>query len=243
MIFRSLIPLIALTILCALPLKAHAQETSGNFGGGSVKIGNDNRACSGALEGTIRYTASDVIEVCDGTSWASPAAPTPCTIGAAVGDGICAGVWQGQNLIAALAGCNDGDTIAANCDGTDDTEEWGSNGWGDLDNSYVDMVQANADWATEYGSTPTNRAPGSCAGLGLDGETWYIPTMPQLLIMYNNKDTGSWTNGGFSNDQYYSINTRYADTVDTIDFTDGEIQTANSQFGTESFRCVRLTPF
>ncbi len=35
-----------------------AQETSADFSGGSMLMGNDTRACSGALEGAMRYSAS-----------------------------------------------------------------------------------------------------------------------------------------------------------------------------------------
>ena len=49
----------------------HAQETSGDFSGGSVEIGDDNRACSGATEGNVRYNAAtNKMEFCNATSWA-----------------------------------------------------------------------------------------------------------------------------------------------------------------------------
>ena len=51
-----------------------AQEVSGSFDGGSVKVGYDSRTCSGALEGSVRYNSStQKVEFCDGSSWADPA--------------------------------------------------------------------------------------------------------------------------------------------------------------------------
>lgn len=230
----------ALTFLAIA--SSNAQETSASFAGGSVKIGDDNRACAPSIEGAIRYTAAtNIIEFCNGTAWTSGSGgSTPCTIGDAVGDGICAGRYQDQNLIAAPAGCNNGDTVAADCDGTDDLEPWGYNGWGDLSNSLVDMVQANADYKTEMGGTNSTKAAGSCEGLALDGETWYLPTLPQLLILQQNKGTGSWTNGGFSADDYWSVNIRGSNQALAVDFSDGDVSSVNSDWANESFRCVRL---
>ncbi len=42
-------------LLIFAPGAANAQESSGQFGGGSVKIGYDNRTCDPSLEGAIRY--------------------------------------------------------------------------------------------------------------------------------------------------------------------------------------------
>lgn len=74
----------SLLVMVALVVASHsgsAQETSGGFGGGSVKIGYDNRTCDGTLEGSIRYNSSTgVAEFCDGSSWTSPGtSATPCT--------------------------------------------------------------------------------------------------------------------------------------------------------------------
>ena len=246
---RLIRSLLALICVFALPLSATAQETSGSFATGSVKVGNDTRSCSASLEGAIRYnTTSDSIEYCDGSGWVNvttggAGGSGACTIGAAYGDGICAGVWQGENLIAAPAGCNNGDTVASDCDGIDDTETWGLNSWGDQDNSYIDMVQANADYFTEYGSTPSNKAAGSCNGLGLDGATWYLPTLGQLAVLYENRNTGSWTGGGFSNDLYWSVNIRGFNNAIVIDFAGGSQMEDNSDFSSQSFRCVRTVPF
>ncbi len=48
---------------------AFAQETSGDFSPGSVRIGYDSTACSGSIEGAVRYNSSNGIEYCDGSSW------------------------------------------------------------------------------------------------------------------------------------------------------------------------------
>jgi hypothetical protein len=241
--YKSFFRVFTLAAICMLPLHANAQETSASFAGGSVKLGDDNRACDGTTEGAIRYTAAtNVVEFCNGTVWsaASGGGSAPCTIGDPVGEGICAGRYENQNLIAAPAGCNNGDTVAADCDGTDDLESWGYNGWGDLDNSYVDMVQANADYFTELGGVDPSLAAGSCAGLALDGEDWYLPTLAQLALIYENRNIGSWAGGGFSSDHYWTINIREANNALAIDFAGGAYFTVNSGFTNERFRCVRL---
>lgn len=59
---------IALVFL--LPSSVTAQETSGSFTEGSIKIGYDSRTCNGSLEGSLRYnSATNAVEVCDGLSW------------------------------------------------------------------------------------------------------------------------------------------------------------------------------
>ncbi|WP_137137929.1 hypothetical protein [Pseudomonas asiatica] len=61
---------VTLPVLLALSTLAAAQETSGNFQGGSVRIGYDSRTCDGTLAGSIRYnSATNTIQVCDGASW------------------------------------------------------------------------------------------------------------------------------------------------------------------------------
>ncbi|MBK8174348.1 MAG: hypothetical protein IPK66_03430 [Rhodospirillales bacterium] len=55
--------LIALTLSIALPAKA--QETSGSFTEGSIRIGYDDRTCDASLEGSLRYNSGgDAVEVC-----------------------------------------------------------------------------------------------------------------------------------------------------------------------------------
>lgn len=65
---RLAVLFIALAFL--VPLPVGAQETSGSFTEGSIKIGYDNRTCNSALEGSLRYnSAASSVEVCDGLSW------------------------------------------------------------------------------------------------------------------------------------------------------------------------------
>lgn len=57
-------------MILTLSTLAAAQETSGNFQGGSVRIGYDSRTCDSTLAGSIRYnSATNTIQVCDGASW------------------------------------------------------------------------------------------------------------------------------------------------------------------------------
>jgi len=49
---------------------AFSQETSGDFSGGSIKVGAESRACAPALEGSIRYnTTTNKIQFCNGSAW------------------------------------------------------------------------------------------------------------------------------------------------------------------------------
>lgn len=71
---------------------AHAQETSGQFSGGSVRIGHDNRACNGSLEGAVRYNSSPYYPVTFdvGTDHLSA---TAATVGVADSNQITGSFW------------------------------------------------------------------------------------------------------------------------------------------------------
>ncbi len=60
--------------LMLLPVgRPAAQETSGSFTGGSVKIGYDSRTCDRSLKGSIRFDSSTACaEFCDGSNWICP---------------------------------------------------------------------------------------------------------------------------------------------------------------------------
>ena len=60
--------LIGLMLIASAAL--YAQETSGGFTEGSIRIGFDSRTCDAVLEGSIRYdSAASKIQVCDSVSW------------------------------------------------------------------------------------------------------------------------------------------------------------------------------
>ena len=59
-----------------------AQEISGNFGAGSVKIGPDTRACTATLDGALRYTPGSLeLEYCDSQCWHSVRYKKPTSAG------------------------------------------------------------------------------------------------------------------------------------------------------------------
>ncbi len=245
MLKNNMIRIICLTALFLMvEHSVNAQETSATFSN-HVIIGNDANACVAGIEGAMRYSGGKV-QFCDGNEWqdAGSGASTPCTIGAAVGDGICAGHFAGQNIIAARAGCTAGDATGADCDGTDDLAEWGRNGWADTDSSHIDSVQANADYfayATANTLDVSTDAPALCAGITIDGKSWHLPTLPQLMIMFENRNTGAWTDGAFSSDRYFAINIADPNNADAVDFSfNGTPTNQNSNFASESFRCIYL---
>ncbi len=65
---RLLAAAIILFLLAVGP--AHAQEISGNFAGGSVKVGYDSDTCDSAHDGNIRFNSStDAWTFCNGSAW------------------------------------------------------------------------------------------------------------------------------------------------------------------------------
>lgn len=75
---RVILFVLLLTLLTASSL-ASAQETSANFGQGSVIVGFDSRACDASLIGALRYhSANGCLEKCSGAEWTCTTAPT-CT--------------------------------------------------------------------------------------------------------------------------------------------------------------------
>lgn len=55
---RALSTCLLLSLFLTLPLSARAQETSGTFAGGSMRVGYDSRACNASLDGAVRYNSS-----------------------------------------------------------------------------------------------------------------------------------------------------------------------------------------
>ncbi len=88
-------------ILCFLfPLvfwvsNAGAQESSASFANGGIKIGYDNRACSAAIEGAIRYDSSTkCMGFCNGTAWTPTCEPDTCKKILDAGDSTGNGVYS-----------------------------------------------------------------------------------------------------------------------------------------------------
>lgn len=60
----------ALPLIFGLTTFVVAQETSGNYQGGSIKVGYDSRTCDSSLAGSIRFNSStNSVQVCGGVSW------------------------------------------------------------------------------------------------------------------------------------------------------------------------------
>ncbi len=90
------------------PVGVMAQEVSGNFQGGSVIVGTDSTACSGANEGAIRYeTSPNTYALCNGTAWLDLHISTTATATNSNGDGyfvITSGKWDGN--LGGMSGAN-----------------------------------------------------------------------------------------------------------------------------------------
>jgi len=191
-------------------LKAGAQATSGSFKSGSVKIGYDNRACTGTLEGAIRYNSSTpCAEFCDGTNWTCPSStvtagctgPVDCaTAGNVCADGsVFAGCAVGN--VVYVTRCDFDDTWnGSTCTGTTGNQYWAN------DSSSTNLVatgvtsetdgQANTialtngvvggtgDSKSTAGLQPHNAAQ-FCADLSMHGKTdWYLPSIAEAHVMY-----------------------------------------------------------
>lgn len=247
MIYRlKTLTIIALSLAFFGFSSAHA-ERSADFGAGSVVIGDSTTPCAPGIAGALRYKSGVGVQLCDGATWDLPTGGgggfTPCTIGDAVGDGICAGTWMGANLIAAPKGCSNNATSAGDCSGSDDSAEWGYNGWPYTAWSIVDMVPPNEDYfdlATTYAVDVSGKAPAICSTMSIDGETWYLPTIGQLGVLYDNKDTGSWTDGAFVSNEYWSINLLDDNNAYTFNFANGRMEQENNEYSNKYIRCVRV---
>jgi hypothetical protein len=65
--------ILVLAVLLVPIFPALAQETSGGFTDGSIKIGFDSRTCDNTLEGSIRYNSGNsCTEYCEGSTWTCP---------------------------------------------------------------------------------------------------------------------------------------------------------------------------
>lgn len=72
LIFLSLFFVFVLGIVCVFTITNLYAQSSGVFNG-SVRLGFDNRTCTSAIEGGIRYNSSagssGALQYCDGLSW------------------------------------------------------------------------------------------------------------------------------------------------------------------------------
>ncbi len=242
----KILAITALTVASFGLPSSHAGTSADFSSGGSVKIGDSVTACTGAIAGALRYeTGANIVEVCNGSAWVTPTvASASCTIGDAVGDGICAGQVNGKDIIVTQAGCELNAASAADCDGTDASAIWGYDTWEDGEdrNDHVAAYDAYVAYAAANTLDVSDRAPTICASMTIDGEDWYLPSIVELIIIHQNRNTGSWTNGSFQSNHYLSINIFASGNAEAVDFsTDSDVfDRRSSQFASFPYRCARL---
>lgn len=179
--FMIFVFLFALVFLAS---HAGAQETSGGFLEGSIQMGYDNRACSGALEGSIRYNSSTLsAEFCDGTNWTSPsscAAPSGCTsVGDVCADGsLFAGfVIYTNSTCEALFVTNTNQSAAIDWKTTSGTNDIATDS--DIDG------RSNQSQVSPIANFP---AFNTCETLNLHSKTdWYLPARDELHLLFKNR--------------------------------------------------------
>ncbi|GEC36475.1 hypothetical protein JOH52_000822 [Sinorhizobium meliloti] len=197
---RCAAALAVLFVLFILPPQVEAQETSGGFTGGSIRIGYDNRTCNGALEGSIRYNSASSCgaEFCHGTAWTCPdSASGNCTqIGnvCSADDTVYIGdsPLDGQPLYATR--CDHGRTWdGLKCVGDPSRECWDNcsdtvttnigyttNGYDGHFNTAA-IVNTDADTAVGF---QNHNAPKLCRDLTVHGYSdWYMPSVYEMQLI------------------------------------------------------------
>ena len=230
---------LAILLIPASP--ALAQETSGGFATGSIKVGYDNRTCDSALSGSIRFnSAASCAEYCNGTAWTCPASGTACggpadcpTIGNVCSDGsVYAGCTAPTDTPMFATRCDAGQTWSGSaCTGTRITRAWnngnisgytaGTTSLTAGEASTTTLVATDSDSVT--GGVQAHLAAAYCDSLSIHGKTdWYLPSHAELYLMWAQQSPiGTYTIGNFIGDMFWTSTQVNGDNTLawTLDFT------------------------
>ena len=248
----------------ASPSKEALAQTSldlrGNVGGsgiagGSLIPGFDVAACTGTIEGAIRYnSASNCTEFCNGSDWtclnvtifSNTTPPTSCPdIGDTCDDGsIYAGISP-DGLVKLYTTPADAGQFSWN-DGT-------STPW--VDTAMVNCTtgaqascytgEANTALLAALGTTPSPApyvAARHCDGLTAHGHSdWYLPARDELNILYTNHVAiGAFNiSGSFRAGLYWASSERNKNASWPQRFSDGSQSIFFNKNEGVSVRCVR----
>ncbi|MBK8174347.1 MAG: DUF1566 domain-containing protein [Rhodospirillales bacterium] len=223
---------------------AWAQETSGGFLDGSIKIGYDNRACDAALDGSIRYNSStSCAEFCDGTDWVCPAGGGGCAVGAVVDSGYCGGSINGDDIIVLPTGCPAGASASGSCSGND-VSIWyqGANAVNGTITHPADGDAAQAAALTAaVGDDSSNNIAEYCGSITIDGASWRPPSTAEMAILMKNKASLTGSAALTISDSYWTASLADGSNAWIIN-QDGSIWWDNSAFVSNLIRCVHTQP-
>lgn len=198
-----------LAILLIPVSPALAQETSGGFAMGSIKVGYDNRTCNSGLSGSIRFnSATSCAEYCNGTAWTCPSSGTACggpadclTVGSVCSDGsVFAGCTAPTDTPMFATRCDAGQTWSGSaCTGTRITRAWnngnttgyttaGTTSLTAGETSTTTLVATDSD--SGVAGTQAHLAAAYCDSLSIHSKTdWYVPSQAELYLMWAKQST------------------------------------------------------
>jgi len=231
--------ILLLTVLVAPIFPAAAQETSGGFADGSIKIGYDNRTCNSSLAGSIRYnSATACAEYCNGTGWTCPggfSGPADCpNIGNQCADTTIFAGYHPTLHERLFLHPNSQSTGAA----------WRSSGAGS-DTGAVDFSngEVNQTWIVANRTIANYPAFKLCNDLNLASalgySDWYLPSAAELVYLFTVYPT---INAG-SGDDFLAVEYWSSTEYDSTDglwgrFSSGRL-TNNVKTGAADIRCLR----
>lgn len=257
--WRCAIFVLAMLFIPAFPVLA--QETSGGFLGGSIKIGYDNRTCNSGLAGSIRFnSATSCAEYCNGSAWTCPASGSACggpadcpTIGNVCSDGsVFAGCTTPTDTPMFTTRCDAGQTYSGSCTGTRITRNWNNGNVSGYTNGTTSLTAGEASTTTLIatdsdsvtGGTQAHLAAAYCDALSIHSKTdWYLPSHAELYLMWvQQSPVGTYTIGNFIADMFWSSTEVNGDNTSAwaFDFTTG-INLLNDRTKDDAnyIRCVR----
>ncbi len=221
-------------LLLLTPCALYAQS-SANFSGGSVKFGDDIRACDSTTQGALKYNVVDnQIQFCDGVSWAPPQGdaddchpPTDCAI---VGN-TCADGSKFAGLILYGASCE----RLYTADVDQGAMRWAGENFVTGANLYDDGAE-NQQWIVDNRTIATYNAFSSCENLVRHGKSdWYVPALNELDALMR-----ATTISGFTASAAYWSSTQ-VDTNNAWSITENDDNSAITAKSTATLRvrCVR----
>lgn len=232
--------------VCSLGV-SDAQETSGDFSAGSVRIGYDNQNCVSGIQGAMRYNSANGIEFCDGSAWAA-------TNGGGGGGG-CTAPSSCPNVGDV---CTDGSLFAGFMDYSvygggsceplyvTDNNQSTSSLWRTLPalNDITDPSDKSDAVDGQYNRD--NRGGGTfpafalCEGNTYHGKNdWYLPARAELnLLWLNQAAIDANAAGNFTTSNYWSSTENDTGDAWFQDFEDGD-QGYDYKTDNGDVRCVR----
>jgi hypothetical protein len=165
-----------------------------------------------------------------------------CTIGSAVDSGICGGSINNTDIIVAPSGCAQGAQTSASCSGADLSMNYGNQNANVFNQTYLTNSVIATDLLLASVISDSSTSAYYCRSLALDGKTWHLPSTGELMTIFGNKGTGSWTGASFTSGKYWAANEYNSGQAAAMDFTTGQsddvITNGNSGYSAYNVRCI-----